>query len=108
VLIGIGSAFVERVIGVDAGSSLADTELFPQAVAEAGGMSSSGITWLDFNGLQRALEASMGDLDAGAMASYEADVAPWLEPLHYFLVVSRVDGDQVRTESVLVATSVIE
>jgi Protein of unknown function (DUF3352) len=102
VLLGIGDRFVENVIGLDAGASLAETDRFADAVAESGGMNSAGVTWIDLRGLRTALEATLGDLDEAGMASYETDVAPWLEPLDRFLAVARIDGEQLRTESVLI------
>lgn len=101
VLVGVGDRFVERALRQDAAGSLAEAPRFSDAVDELGGASSAGLTWVDLRGVRLALEAALGGLDPAGLESYESDVLPWLEPLDRFVTVSRLDGDFLRNESVL-------
>lgn len=101
VVIGVGDRFVERVLGQDPAGSLAETPRFSDAVDELGGSSNAGLTWVDLRGLRLALEAALGDLDPVGMESYESDILPWLEPLDRIVTVSRIAGDLLETDSVL-------
>jgi hypothetical protein len=101
VLLGVGDRFVERVLGQDAAGSLAETPRFSDAVDELAGSSNAGLTWVDLRGMRLALEAALGGLDPAGLESYEADVLPWLEPLDLIVTVSRIDGDLLRNDSVL-------
>ncbi len=101
VLVGIGDRFVERVLGQDAAGSLAATPRFSDTVDELGGSSNAGLTWVDLRGVRIALEAALGGLDPAGLESYESDVLPWLEPLDRLVTVSRIDGDLLRNDSVL-------
>jgi hypothetical protein len=99
VLLGVGDRFIERVLGQDSSGSLAETPRYSDAVAELGGPSNAGVTWVDLRGVRTALEAALGDLDSEGM--YEAAL-PWLEPLDRIVAVSRIDGDVLSNESVLI------
>jgi hypothetical protein len=101
VLIGIGDRFVELVLGQDAAGSLAETPRFSDAVDELGGSSNAGLTWVDLRGVRLALEAALGGLDPAGLESYESNVLPWLEPLDRLVTVSRLEGDLLRNDSVL-------
>ena len=99
--VGVGDRFVELVLGQDAAGSLAETPRFSDAVDELGGSSNAGLTWVDLRGVRLALEAALGGLDPAGLESYESDVLPWLEPLDRIVTVSRIDGDLLRNDSVL-------
>ena len=43
----------------------------------------------------------IGELDPAALESYETDILPWLEPLDRLVSVARIEGDLMRSESVL-------
>jgi uncharacterized protein DUF3352 len=101
VLIGVGDRFVERVIGLDRGDSLAQEPRYADAVADLGGASNAGVTWVDLRGVRVALEGVIGEFDPASLESYEADILPWLEPLDRLVTIARVDGDLMRSESVL-------
>jgi hypothetical protein len=94
-LIGIGDAFVGRVLELDASASLASVSRFTDAVADAGGAENAGVTWLDLAGTREAVEAAIGPMlgtaDDGGV--YEAEVRAWLLPLDRFVSVSRLEGD---------------
>jgi uncharacterized protein DUF3352 len=101
VLLGIGDRFVERALGQDAAGSLAETAGYSDAVAELGGSTNAGVTWIDLRGLRLAVEATLGAMDPSGMEMYETEVLPWLEPLDRFVSVVRVDGDVLLTDAVL-------
>ena len=101
VLLGVGDRFVEMALGQDAADSLAEAPRFTDAVDELGGSSNAGVTWVDVRGLRIAVETALGDLDPAELESYRAEVLPWLEPLDRLVSVARLDGDLLRTESVL-------
>jgi hypothetical protein len=101
VLVGVGDRFLARVLGLELADSLAAEPRYTDAVAELGDPSTTGVTWLDLRGLRVALEAAFGDLDAASIEMYQAEVAPWLEPLDRLVSVARIDGDLLRSESVL-------
>jgi hypothetical protein len=101
VLIGVGDRFVERVLGQDAAGSLAETPRFRDAVDELGGPNGTGLTWVDLRGTRIALETALGEFDPAGLESYQADVLPWIEPFDRLVTVSRLEGDLLRSESVL-------
>jgi hypothetical protein len=101
VFLGIGDRFVERALGQDAAGSLAETAGYSDAVADLGGSTNAGVTWIDLRGLRLAVEATLGAMDPSGMEMYETEVLPWLEPLDRFVSVVRVDGDVLLTDAVL-------
>ena len=100
VLLGVGDRFVERIDGQDAAGSLAQEPRYRDAVAELGGASNAGVTWLDVRGIVAAVEAAVGDADTMMGAEFEA-IGEWLAPLDRFVSVSRVDGDVLVGRSAL-------
>ena len=76
VLIGVGDPFVERALGLDAAGSLAETAGYSDAVADLGGSSNAGVTWIDLRGLRLALETAIGEMDPSGMEMYETEIAP--------------------------------
>ncbi len=101
VLLGVGDQFVERALGQDAAGSLAETAGYSDAVADLGGSSNAGVTWIDLRGLRLALEPTFAEMDPSGMEMYETEIVPWLEPLDRFVSVVHVDGDILRTDAVL-------
>ena len=101
VLIGVGDRFVERALGQDAAGSLAETAGYSDAVADLGGSSNAGVTWIDLRGLRLALEPTFAEIDPSGLEMYETEIVPWLEPLDRFVSVAHVDGDILRTDAVL-------
>jgi hypothetical protein len=101
VLLGIGDRFVERALGQGAAGSLAETAGYSDAVADLGGSTNAGVTWIDLRGLRLAVETTLGAMDPSGMEMYETEVLPWLEPLDRFVSVVRVDGDVLLTNAVL-------
>ena len=101
VLLGVGDRFVKRALGQDAAGSLAETARYTAAVADLGGSSNAGVTWIDLRGLRLALEHTFTELDPSGTEMYETEILPWLEPLDRFVSVAHVDGDILRTDAVL-------
>jgi hypothetical protein len=102
-LIGIGERFVERVLGLGDGESLADEPRYRDAVADLGGASNAGVAWVDLAGTRTAIEEAAGPMldEAGVGATYESDVRPWLLPLDRLVQVTVVDGERLVQRSVL-------
>lgn len=100
VLIGIGDRFVERVLTLDAASSLAEVPRYRDAVAELGGSSNAGVTWLDLRGVRLALESAFAS-DLAEMETFATEIISWLEPLDRLVTVARIEGDVLRSDSVL-------
>ena len=86
VLVGVGEAFVPRVLGLDPADSLAASQRFTDAVAELGGPESAALTWLDLAGTYAAVEEALGPSVVGEMDA-------WLEPLDQVVSVTLRDGD---------------
>jgi Protein of unknown function (DUF3352) len=94
-LIGLGDAFVDRVLGLDEGDSLAAVDRYRDAVAQVGGTENAGVVWLDLRGTREALESAMGPMLGlmGGGDAYESDVQPWLLPLDRVVGVTRLEGE---------------
>ncbi len=95
-LIGIGDAFVGRVLELDASDALASQPRYADAVAGLGGAENAGVTWLDLAGAREAIEDALGPLLGsveGGGDAYEVEVRPWLLPLDRIVSVSRLEGD---------------
>ena len=101
VLLGVGDQFVERALGQDAAGSLAETPGYSDAVADLGGSSNAGVTWIDVRGLRFAVEPLLAEMDPSGTEMYETEIVPWLEPLDRFVSVAHVEGDILRTDAVL-------
>lgn len=94
-IIGVGDAFLRRVLALEEADSLAAVARYADAVAEFGGPESAGIAWLDITGVREAIETAVGPMleegDPGGM--YASEIRPWLLPLDRLVGVTRVDGD---------------
>jgi hypothetical protein len=90
VYLGVGDAFVPRVITLDGAASLASVARYRDAVDDMGGATNAGVMWMDLRGLREAIETAMGSEMLGS--SYETDVLPWLEPLDRLVSVNRIEG----------------
>lgn len=101
--IAFGAGSVERILSVDAGASLASVDRFTGAVEGLGGSDNAGTVWLDLRGVRVAIESALVPMLEGADGdgSYQRDVLPWLEPLDRVVGVTRVEGEQVVQETVL-------
>jgi hypothetical protein len=75
VVLGVGSDFTKAVLDARGGDSLAQTERFSEALAQAG-TSHSALFWVDVIGVRGLAEAQ---LSAEDKAAYEADAKPYLE-----------------------------
>jgi len=97
--VGIGDAFVERVLAVEATGSLAVNPGYSEAVAELGGSTNTATTWLDLIRAREALEAMVATTEAHD--GYVANVRSWLIPLQRLVSVARLEGDLVVTRAIL-------
>jgi hypothetical protein len=101
VVIGIGDRFVERVLTLDGASSLAEVPRYRDAVAELGGPSNAGVTWVDLRGIRESVFDAVGTENAFGFDAMWGDLIPWAEPLDRVVTVARMDGDILRSDSVL-------
>jgi hypothetical protein len=99
-LIGIGDAFVERVLTLDGSGTLADEARYADAIDDLGAASNAGAAWLDLAGLRVAIEEAAGPMLA-TDGTYEQEVQPWLLPLDRLVAVTMVEGDLVVQRSAL-------
>lgn len=74
VVLGYGTDFTKAVLDARTGASLAETERFSAALAQAGA-AHSALFWVDVVGIRDLAEAQ---LSADERARYEADVKPYL------------------------------
>ena len=101
VLLGAGDRFVERVLGQDAASSLAEEPRYVDAVAELGGPENAGVTWVDLRGIREAVFAAVGEEGAFGFDAMWGDFVSWLQPLDRIVAVARIEGDLLRSKSVV-------
>ena len=94
-IIGIGDAFVRRVLALDAADSLASQPRYADAIAELGGSENAGVAWLDLAGTREAIESALGPMlaEGGMDGMYQSEIRPWLLPLDRMVGVTRLEGD---------------
>lgn len=94
-LIGLGDAFVGRVLDLDPADALASVARFSESVDAFGGASNTGVVWLDLTGVREAIETAMATefeaMDPDGM--YDSMIRPWLLPLDRIVSVTRLEGD---------------
>ena len=94
-IIGIGDAFVRRVLELEDADSLAADMRYAATIGELGGRSNAGVAWLDLaatrEAVMAALEPMMAFVDPDG--EFAASVEPWLQPLDRFASVTVLDGD---------------
>lgn len=94
-IIGIGDAFVRRVLELDEADSLASEARYAATIEELGGETNAGVAWLDLAATREAVTAAMASM-MGLMdpdGEFAASVEPWLLPLDRFASVTVLDGD---------------
>ena len=93
-IIGIGDAFVHRILELDAADSLGVDARYASTIGELGGTTNAGVAWLDLaaarEAVMAALEPMMGFIDPDG--EFAAGVEPWLLPLDRFASVSILEG----------------
>ncbi len=94
-IVGIGDAFVRRVLELDATGSLAADARYASTIEALGGTTNAGVAWLDLAGVREAvmiaLEPMMAFIDPDG--EFAAGMEPWLLPLDRFASVTVLDGD---------------
>lgn len=94
-IIGIGDAFVRRVLELDEADSLAADARYAATIDELGGTSNAGVAWLDLAATREAVMAAMAPMMAfvDPDGEFATSVEPWLLPLDRFASVTVLDGD---------------
>ncbi|MGI8657818.1 MAG: DUF3352 domain-containing protein [Candidatus Limnocylindria bacterium] len=94
-LIGLGDAFVRRVLGLDVSDSLASQPRYGDALAEFGGSENAGTVWVDLAGVRGVIETALGPMiDSGDPDGvYASEIRPWLLPFDRIIGVIRIDDD---------------
>jgi hypothetical protein len=95
-----GEAAMTAVLGTTAGSSLADQAAFKQAAAR--GLANSQTTV--YVGVGATIDLVKGFLPADELARYQADVAPYLDPLEAALISATSDAAGSRSRIVITVT----
>jgi len=98
VVIGYGTGFVKAVLDARTGESLAKTERFSTALAQAG-KDHASLLWMDIAGIREAVEA-LAPADMLGQ-DYGADVKPYLEALDTVISVS-IPGEKIDTGTVII------
>ncbi len=98
VVIGYGTDFVKAVLDARTGESLAGTDRFKTALAQAGAEHAT-LLWLDVTGVRGAVE----DLAPAEMfgQGYDSDVKPYLEAIDSVVAVSS-PGDTIDRGTVII------
>jgi Protein of unknown function (DUF3352) len=97
VVLGVGTDFVKDVLDAGAGHSLADQARFSSGLDRVG-RSSSGVTWVDIDGLRQLVESM---IPANERSTYDTNVKPYLEPLDTLVGASVAGTDVDRSTIVL-------
>ncbi|MGZ8563673.1 MAG: DUF3352 domain-containing protein, partial [Candidatus Limnocylindria bacterium] len=94
-IIGIGDAFVRRVLELDAADSLAADARYAATIEELGGTTNAGVAWLDLAATREAVMAALEPMMAFADPDGEiaTSVEPWLQPLDRFASVTVLVDD---------------
>ena len=92
VYLGVGDAFMGRVIGLDEGDSLASVARYTDAIAAMGGAANTGVAWADLRGVRDAIFEAVGPESAFGFDAMWGGLLPWVEPLDRLVSVSRIDG----------------
>ncbi|MEO5985604.1 MAG: DUF3352 domain-containing protein [Candidatus Limnocylindria bacterium] len=94
-VIGIGDAFVRRVLALESADALAAQARYSEAITEFGGSQNAAVAWLDLRGVREAAEEALGPMiEAGDPdGMYASEIQPWLLPLDRLVSVTKVDGD---------------
>ena len=95
-----GEAAMTAILNTAAGSSLADQAAFKQASAR--GIANSRTTV--YVGVGAAVDLAKGFLPADALAKYQAEVAPYLDPLEAMLINATSDASGNRSRIVMTVT----
>ena len=102
-IIGLGEAFVGRVLELGEADSLAAQPRYADAVAELGPTSNAGVAWMDLAGTRTAIETALAPMleMMDPDGAYESVVQPWLVPLDRMVSVSVLDGELLVQRSAL-------
>jgi hypothetical protein len=91
VIVGVTEGFVEAVLDVGTGNSLADNQRYQHALQRAGA-SNHGQGFVDLASLFEVWE---GRLTGDAAAAWDANTKPWVSPLEALAFSAQHDGDRM-------------
>jgi hypothetical protein len=92
--------FVKDVVDTSGGGSLADDEVYRQAISRAGGDGVSNV-FVDITAVRLGVEAMM---PADEKARYETEIKPFLEPFEAFAAVAEAPGATTVSRAVITFT----
>jgi hypothetical protein len=95
--LGLGEAFVDRLLDLKPEASLAQTQRFADALKAAGGPATSGRLWVDIASIRAVLEQKL--LTGAQRDQYEKEYKPYLVPLDQFISVGVQDGVDQQTHT---------
>jgi hypothetical protein len=97
VVIGSGSAFVKHVLDTTNATSLESSDRYKKLADRAG--TGASTTFVDVTAIRELIEkaAAGGTAGAAALAKYQTDVKPFLEPFDALVASGSVNGDMTRT-----------
>ena len=86
-LLGIGDAFIQRALDLEAGDSLAESTTYGRALTALGDDARAAI-FVDLGAIREWVESVLPT----GMPEYERDIAPNLAPFDYLVMGGRMDG----------------
>ncbi len=100
VVMGAGDAFVKAALDAAPGTSLADNARF-KSLIESVGSDGAGTVFVDITAVRELMEDLVTSFDPSALAEYERDIKPWLEPFDAYIASGRRDGDLDRSTGIV-------
>lgn len=88
--LGVGKDAARQLLDLDPANSLARAVRFSEALTAAGGPATSGVVYLDMAGIRDAIVAQLPPDDR---TRYDAEFAPYLEPLDVLIMAGNADGE---------------
>ena len=97
-ILGLGADTVTSLLDQSTAQSLGATPAFTQALASAGGPSTSGFAYVDLRALRAAAESAM---PSSERANYDANVRPYLLPFDRLVSVAGVSGSSMTSRTII-------
>jgi hypothetical protein len=97
-ILALGPDAVAALLDQQPAQSLGSTPAFTDALASAGGPSTTGFSYFDLRAIRAAVESVM---PAGEKPAYESDVRPYLLPFDRLVTVNGVSGSTVTSRAII-------
>ncbi len=97
-ILGLGPDTVTSLLDQSTAQSLGATPAFSQALASAGGPSTTGFAYVDLRALRGAAESAM---PSSERANYDANVKPYLLPFDRLVTVNGVSGSTMTSRTIV-------